>query len=817
MKPKTYKNIKYRDMPYKLVISNPEGDSAYMYDALNNLSVMSPFSIDKEKIEDEKLQNALDELVKNLISGDLYQNENYSNIISKNIEEIRYMEISDEEREYLNETVRYWAKNSKYCQQFTHDFAKLGIDISNILYERDSEFNDMINACEKSEENNMANEQNQPLENQPQDEQKKNEIPEELNNLDPELKKEMEQQLDLDKEEKQEENKQQTQEQQAPEQTGEKIEDVKPVMPNMDNMETPQIETPQPEMPNVAPQQMEGASMEMPNVSVSMGAAPAGGVEGMEGPAMDAMASAPQMEGASAGMPDAAVPEGEIPTEEVPNPEQLDENMDNPEQNPEEQQEENKEEQDEEKEEEKEEDKDKELPPPPKPHGGFHGGGGSGEASRSSSGRYDEENVLGKVAVDVPFGILEEAVRALNPDESINSKSGAAESTFEGPNFDGKGIDTSSHYDVDELQETPPQPEEEDKEDKDKEDEEKENEENKEETEENVEQQDSPTDEQSSPEVEEQQAELSDEAVSTIVANEQGVVSVENTKYELMENYQNYMSKVHSSLAKYDATRDPKDLQGFESDLETALDRAVTKEELEAIKGSLDSWKATGGVTVNMNDTFDKYIKLTESRLSNVPANTADGLFRRRMLEVGDKLKEHMAQKSETGPDMVTADYAEMYNLLKSSPEGVSPEMMTTLTGMFNGYADSALVTNPVFKQNNSDADLEIMFHRKQQMIEDVMSKWTQGKVDDIDYNFVSTLISQLEKIVVCTSKDMDTYRVNQMLDVIDQKYAYRNMVKQQQQMPQMSEVNMQQGMDMPQGMEMPEGMEMSSGMGGRM
>ena len=33
-----------------------------------------------------------------------------------------------------------------------------------------------------------------------------------------------------------------------------------------------------------------------------------------------------------------------------------------------------------------------------------------------------------------------------------------------------------------------------------------------------------------------------------------------------------------------------------------------TKEELEAIKGSLDSWKATGGVTVNMNDTFDKYI-----------------------------------------------------------------------------------------------------------------------------------------------------------------------------------------------------------------
>ena len=43
MKPKTYKNIKYRDMPYKLVISNPEGDSAYMYDALNNLSVMSPF------------------------------------------------------------------------------------------------------------------------------------------------------------------------------------------------------------------------------------------------------------------------------------------------------------------------------------------------------------------------------------------------------------------------------------------------------------------------------------------------------------------------------------------------------------------------------------------------------------------------------------------------------------------------------------------------------------------------------------------------------------------------------------------------------
>ena len=204
MKLVSYKDVTYRDMPYKMVMTNSSGDTAFLYDTNKHMTIMTPFKYDERKIDNPELMVSLDELVDNLIHGDLHQSENYTNIIENNIEQLGELELEDEDRLYLTEVICTWAKRSKYVQQFEKEFEKIGIDISNILYEIDPEYNDLLDSCKKSEEKKLEDlKKDEKTEVEVQEEKKEENLeesseekaPEGLEEIDPEMQEEVEKEM----------------------------------------------------------------------------------------------------------------------------------------------------------------------------------------------------------------------------------------------------------------------------------------------------------------------------------------------------------------------------------------------------------------------------------------------------------------------------------------------------------------------------------------------------------------------------------------------------------------------------------------------
>ena len=204
MKLVSYKDVIYRDMPYKMVMTNASGDTAFLYDTNKHMTVMTPFKYDERRIDNPELMVSLDELVDNLIHGDLHQSENYTNIIENNIEQLGELELEDQDRLYLTEVICAWAKRSKYVQQFEKEFEKIGIDISNILYEIDPEYNDLLDSCKKSEEKKLEDLKKDEKTEVEEIEEKKEEnleesseekAPEGLEEIDPEMQEEVEKEM----------------------------------------------------------------------------------------------------------------------------------------------------------------------------------------------------------------------------------------------------------------------------------------------------------------------------------------------------------------------------------------------------------------------------------------------------------------------------------------------------------------------------------------------------------------------------------------------------------------------------------------------
>ena len=204
MKLVSYKDVIYRDMPYKMVMTNASGDTAFLYDTNKHMTVMTPFKYDERRIDNPELMVSLDEFVDNLIHGDLHQSENYTNIIENNIEQLGELELEDQDRLYLTEVICAWAKRSKYVQQFEKEFEKIGIDISNILYEIDPEYNDLLDSCKKSEEKKLEDLKKDEKTEVEEIEEKKEEnleesseekAPEGLEEIDPEMQEEVEKEM----------------------------------------------------------------------------------------------------------------------------------------------------------------------------------------------------------------------------------------------------------------------------------------------------------------------------------------------------------------------------------------------------------------------------------------------------------------------------------------------------------------------------------------------------------------------------------------------------------------------------------------------